>query len=132
MQVRQTAVESVIRVALCDDVEELRELVRDTLEELPGVEVIAAASDGSGCIDCVARHHPDVLLLDLSMPGPDGLEILAQITRRAAGTRVIVFSAFAAARMREPALARGAYEYVEKGAPLDEVVRAVRAAAVAV
>jgi DNA-binding NarL/FixJ family response regulator len=118
-----------IRVVLCDDVAEVRELVRDALEDVPGVAVVAAADNGQDCLRCVAEHEPDVVLLDLSMPGLDGLEALPHIVDRTPRTRVVVFSGFAASRMRERTLARGAHEYVEKGAPLEVLVDAVREAA---
>jgi DNA-binding response OmpR family regulator len=67
-----------------------------------------------------------VVLLDLSMPEMDGLETIPAISSAAPDTGIIVFSGFAAERMREAALQGGADLYLEKGLPLDEVISAVR------
>jgi DNA-binding NarL/FixJ family response regulator len=74
----------------------------------------------------IAELQPDVVLLDLSMPEMDGFETLLAIASSAPNTGIIVFSGFAAERMREPALENGADLYIEKGLPLDEVISAVR------
>ena len=116
-----------IRVVVCDDVPELRRIVRDVLEDDPAVEVVDEASTGRECIRVVAEQRPDVLLLDLSMPDVDGLEALPQIAECSPTTRVIAFSGFDEERMGDLALDRGAHHYIEKGAPLDSLPRAVHA-----
>jgi DNA-binding NarL/FixJ family response regulator len=120
------AAKGTIRVVLCDDVAELRRLVREVLEEDPAIEVVDEAGTGSECVRIVAERRPDVLLLDLSMPDMDGLEALPRVVRSSPSTRIIVFSGFAADRMRAPALERGADLYIEKGTSLDALADAVR------
>ena len=110
---------------LCDDVAELRRILREVLEEEPSIEVVDEAGTGRECIRIVGERKPDVLILDLSMPDMDGLEALPPITEASPGTRIVVFSGFAADRMRAPALDRGAERYIEKGTPLDELTQAV-------
>lgn len=117
---------TVIRIVLCDDVPELRALLRYGLEEDAELAVVGEAGDAEAAIAAVAELTPDVLLLDLSMPGMDGLEALPILRRRAPGTAVIVFSGFAADRMAEPARRLGAARYLEKGEPLEAVREAVR------
>lgn len=114
----------IIGVFLCDDVPELRALLRYGLEEDDRLEVVGEAGDAREAIDAIGTLRPQVVLLDLSMPGMDGLEALPLIRAAAPDTSVIVFSGFAADRMREPALALGAARYLEKG----ESLAAVRAA----
>ena len=114
-----------IRIVLCDDVAELRRILREVLEENPGVEVVDEAGTGRECVRIVAERRPDVVLLDLSMPDMDGLEALPLIAQASPGTRIVVFSGFAADRMRDPVLERGADLYLEKGIPLDALVDAV-------
>jgi len=114
-----------IRIVLCDDVAELRRILREVLEENPGVEVVDEAGTGRECVRIVAERRPDVVLLDLSMPDMDGLEALPLIAQTSPGTRIVVFSGFAADRMRDPVLERGADLYLEKGMPLDALVDAV-------
>jgi DNA-binding NarL/FixJ family response regulator len=115
-----------IRIFLCDDVPELRALLRYGLEEDARLEVVGEAGTAEEAIRAVAGLRPDVVLLDLSMPGMDGLEALPLLRVAAPEAAVIVFSGFAADRMRAPALALGAARYIEKGEPLDAVRTAVR------
>jgi DNA-binding NarL/FixJ family response regulator len=114
------------RVLLCDDVADIRALLRETLQAEPGLEVLDDACDGPGCLEAVDRAHPDVLVLDLAMPGLDGLEVLERLRDEAPGVRVVVFSGFARSRMEPVVLRHGADAYVQKGAPLEEVAAAVR------
>ncbi|MDX6657011.1 MAG: hypothetical protein QOH62_1804 [Solirubrobacteraceae bacterium] len=115
-----------IRVFLCDDVPELRTLLRFALEEDPGVRVVGEAGDASSGVERVTELQPDVVLLDLSMPGLDGLEAIPLLQDAAPGIGIIVFSGFAADRMRGPALALGADRYLEKGEPLEVIRQTVR------
>ncbi len=115
-----------IGVFLCDDVPELRTLLRYGLEEDQRLKVVGEAGSAREAITAIATLQPDVVLLDLSMPGMDGLEALPLVRSAAPAAAVIVFSGFAADRMREPALALGAARYLEKGEPLSAVRAAVR------
>lgn len=115
-----------IRIFLCDDVPELRALLRYGLEEDEELKVVGEAGNAREGIDGVAELGPDVVLLDLSMPGMDGLEAIPRIREVSPGTSIIVFSGFAAERMREPALSLGAVRYLEKGEPLESVRATVR------
>lgn len=116
----------MVSVYLCDDVPELRQLLRIVLEEDPELRVVGEAGDAATGIEEIAELQPHVALLDLSMPGLDGLEALPLIRRAAPETAVIVFSGFTRERMEPLALERGAARYIEKGEPLEEVRRAVR------
>jgi DNA-binding NarL/FixJ family response regulator len=120
--------DSPIRVVVCDDVAEIRRLLRFALESDPGAEidVVGEAADGVASAELITQLKPDVVLLDLSMPGIDGLEVIRVVTERSPNTGIIVFSGFAASRMSEPALALGADRYLEKGESLDLIGVAVR------
>lgn len=116
----------LIGVVLCDDVPELRMLLRFGLEESDDMRVVGEAGDATTGVDVITRTQPDAVLLDLSMPGMDGLQAIPLIQQVSPGTAIIVFSAFAADRMSRSALEQGADRYVEKGAPLEDVRTVVR------
>jgi DNA-binding NarL/FixJ family response regulator len=120
----------MVHIYLCDDVPELRQLLRIILEEDPELLVVGETGDAEIGIEEIAELQPNVVLLDLSMPGMDGLEALPLIRRAAPGTSVIVFSGFTEARMASLVLERGADRYIEKGEPLERVREAVRELAV--
>jgi DNA-binding NarL/FixJ family response regulator len=115
-----------VHIYLCDDVPELRQLLRLVLEEEPDLRVVGEASDAATGIEEIAELQPHVVVLDLSMPGMDGLEALPLIRRAAPNTTVVVFSGFTEERMAALALERGADRYVEKGEPLEQVRRVIR------
>jgi DNA-binding NarL/FixJ family response regulator len=117
-----------LRVVLCDDVAELRTLMRFALEEDGDLVIVGEAGDAITGVERIADLQPDVVLLDLSMPGMDGLEAIPLVRARSPGTAIVVFSGFAEERMRGPALEHGADRYVEKGADLTEVRAIVREA----
>jgi DNA-binding NarL/FixJ family response regulator len=120
-----------IRLAICDDVREFRELMRFGLSEDPDIDIVGEAADGLEAVEIVSELRPDVVLLDLSMPKLDGLEVLESLRERAPASRIIVLSGFAAARMERLVMERGAARYLEKGTPLAEIRSAIRETAAA-
>jgi DNA-binding NarL/FixJ family response regulator len=116
---------SVIKVYLLDDVAAMR-LVLRTVLELEGMTVVGEAGDGAVGIGEIAELQPDVVVLDLSMPGLDGLEAIPLIHERAPDAEIVVFSGYPRGQMAEPALSLKAARYVEKGEPLEHVVEAVQ------
>ena len=112
---------------LVDDVPELRALVRAVLERDPKIDVMGEADDPVLAIRVIELLQPDVVVLDLAMPGMDGLEALPIIRGVAPDTCVIVFSGFDAERMAPIALAHGADHYLQKGESIGQLRRLVRA-----
>jgi DNA-binding NarL/FixJ family response regulator len=115
-----------IRVLLCDDVAMLRELLRYELEEDDDVVVVGEADNGVDGVRLVNELQPDVVVLDLAMPGIDGLEALSLMRAAPHPPAVLVHSGFDAATMRDRVLALGAAAYLEKGGNLRDVRDAVR------
>lgn len=115
-----------IRVLVCDDVALLRELIRYELEEDEGVVVVGEADNGLDGVRLVEELRPDVVILDLAMPGIDGLEAITLMRAVPEPPVIVVHSGFDAATMRDRVLALGARLYLEKGGNLREVRDAVR------
>jgi DNA-binding NarL/FixJ family response regulator len=115
-----------LRIFVADDVPDMRALVRFALEDAPDMTVVGEAGNGAEAVQGVGRTRPDVVLLDLSMPDLDGLEVIPVVLAQSPETGIVVFSGFEAARMRGPTLDLGAHRYVEKGRPLDELRAAIR------
>jgi DNA-binding NarL/FixJ family response regulator len=115
-----------LRIVLADDQQLVRRGFRLILESEPGVAVVAEAADGAGAVDAAARHRPDVVLMDIQMPGMDGLEATRRITE--AGTRVVVLTTFERDDYILDAVRAGASGYLLKSAPPEDLLDALRAA----
>ena len=115
-----------LRVIVCDDTLQVRVLIKTELSLEPDMIVVGEAANGAEAIDLARSEQPDVVLLDLGMPVMDGLEALPEIKEAAPSTRVIVYSSFEVSEMAEKAVAAGASRYIEKSAPADQLVAAVR------
>jgi DNA-binding NarL/FixJ family response regulator len=121
----------MIRVVLADDQEVVRMGLRVLVGRESDMEVVGEAGDGREALDQLLRTHPDVLLLDIRMPGMDGLETLAAINAddRLANTRVIVVTTFEIDEYVFRALREGASGFILKDAAPAEIVRAIRVVA---
>jgi signal transduction histidine kinase len=113
-----------MRVVVVDDTADLRDLLRLALTR-GGFDVVGEAGDGREGIEVVARHRPDVVLLDLAMPVMDGIEALPRIRARCPEATIVVLSGFGAQQMSARALEAGADGYVQKGAPLGTILNYV-------
>ena len=120
---------SAISVFLCDDTPELRELTRFNLEETEDMRVVGEAGDAHTGVDLIGELQPDVVLLDLTMPGVSGLEAIRMIQVAAPRTAIVILSGMSRERVGDVCRALGAVDYVEKREPMDRVREAVRDAA---
>ncbi|MFF4092809.1 response regulator [Streptomyces sp. NPDC001834] len=119
----------VITLVVVDDHPVVRDGLRGMFESAPGFRVLGEASDGVAGVDLVARLDPDVVLMDLRMPGGGGVAAIAELTRRGARARVLVLTTYDTDSDTLPAIEAGATGYLLKDAPRDELFHAVRAAA---
>ncbi len=119
----------MIRVLLCDDHGVVLAGLENLLGTFDGIEVVATAADGNAAIAAVAVHRPDVVLMDLQMPGLDGVEATKRIMVEAPDTRVVIFTSFSDRPRIKAALAAGAIGYQLKDATPTEIESAIRAAA---
>jgi NarL family two-component system response regulator LiaR len=117
-----------IRVLLVDDHAVVRKGLRALFEREPGIEVVGEASDGEESVRIVGRLRPDVILMDLEMPGIGGIEATRQITAEQPDTRVVILTSHAAEEDVFPALKAGALGYLLKHSAPDDVLRAIRQA----
>jgi DNA-binding NarL/FixJ family response regulator len=114
-----------IRVIVCDDHALVRSGLRRLLETEPRIEVVAEAADGEEAIDRVAEAQPDVLLLDIVLPGRSGIEILPDLLEASSTTRVLALSMQDDPAYVRRAFAAGASGYLLKEAADSELVQAI-------
>jgi DNA-binding NarL/FixJ family response regulator len=119
----------VIRVVVIDD----HAIVRSGLVQLigshPDLDVVGAAGDGEAAVALCLEQHPDVALMDISMPGMGGVEATRQILAEAPGVQVVVLTSFMDRDRIVAALDAGAIGYLLKDAEPDELIRGIHAAA---
>ena len=118
-----------IRIVLADDHAVVRSALRMLLDAEPGMEVVAEAGDVVGAIRYVRGHRPEVLILDLNMPGRASLEALPDIVEASPGTRVVVLTMQSEPAFAREAMQAGVLGYILKEAADVELVKAVRLAA---
>ncbi|MFB9834583.1 response regulator [Actinoallomurus acaciae] len=121
--------EGPIRLLVADD----HPVVRDGLSSMfardPEFEVVGEAGDGAEAVRLARETSPDVILMDLRMPGMDGVTAIAELTRQGTAARVLVLTTYDTDSHVLPAIEAGATGYLLKDAPRAELLRAVRAAA---
>jgi DNA-binding NarL/FixJ family response regulator len=118
-----------VTVIIADDQSAVREGLVLLLGTLPGIVVAGQAADGDAAVDVVAAVRPQVALMDLNMPGCDGVTATRRITAEHPGTRVVVLTTYADDESIISALQAGALGYLTKDATRAEIGRAVAAAA---
>lgn len=118
----------MIRVLVVDDHDLVRSGITRMLADNPDLDVIGEASSGEDAADSVRRDRPDIVLMDIRMPGIGGLEATRRILRIDDSIRVIVVTAFADDPYPARVMQAGATAYITKGADIKEMVRAIRMA----
>ncbi|MFO7634148.1 MAG: response regulator transcription factor [Caldilinea sp.] len=116
---------SNIRVLIVDDHAIVRRGIRALLSEAGGFSVVGEVDTGQAAVLAAVETQPDVILMDLLMPGMDGIEATRQITSHQPDTRVLVLTSFAADNKVFPAIKAGAVGYLLKDSSPDELVRAI-------
>jgi NarL family two-component system response regulator LiaR len=117
-----------ITVLLIDDHQVVRQGLRDFLEVQEGIAIVGEASSGEEGVHLARELIPDVVLMDLVMPGIDGVEATRQIKAASPNTRVIVLTSFADDNKVFPAIKAGAISYLLKDVSPEELAHAIRAA----
>jgi DNA-binding NarL/FixJ family response regulator len=118
---------TVRRVLLVDDHALVRAGIRALLETLPRVEVVGETGDGLAAVRLATELAPDVILLDITLPGLNGLEVATRVARLGTGVRVLMLSMHASPEYAARAFAAGAAGYLNKDSAFDELAAALDA-----
>jgi len=118
-----------IRVVIADDQALVRSALRLILEGDPDLTVLGEAADGQGALDAARRLRPDIILLDLHMPGRDGVWASEQISELVPEVKILVLTAFDTDRLVSSALRAGAVGFLLKDSSPEQILGAVHAAA---
>jgi DNA-binding NarL/FixJ family response regulator len=121
--------EAVIRVLIADDHPLMRKGLADILNGVEGIEVVGAAEDGAAAVALAYAVKPDIVLMDISMPGMDGIEATERLVEMDSHLRVVMLTSYSEREKITQALAAGAVSYLTKDAPPEAVIRAIRSAA---
>jgi len=119
----------VIRVVVADDHPVVRAGIVALLQDAEDVQVVGQASDGEGAVSTALAERPDVVLMDLRMPGIDGDEATARIIAREPGVRVLILTTYESDDQILAAIEAGASGYLLKAAPESEILAGLRATA---
>lgn len=115
-----------IRVLLADDQSLIRAGMRMIVEETDGIDVVGEAQDGAQAVRLTAELSPDVVVMDVRMPGVDGIEATRRIVAAGGSARILVVTTFDLDEYAFAALRAGASGFILKDAPVDELARAIR------
>jgi DNA-binding NarL/FixJ family response regulator len=116
-----------IRVLIADDQRVVRDGLNMLVSLIDGVEVVGLASDGAEAVTLAEAHRPDVIMMDLRMPGVDGVAATAELRERLPGAQVLVLTTYADEAAILSALRAGALGYLTKDASAEQIETAIRA-----
>jgi DNA-binding NarL/FixJ family response regulator len=116
------------RVVIVDDHKMFRDGLRGLINAEPGMEVVGEAVDGREAIEVARRLSPDVVIMDISMPGMNGIEAMRHLIKESPGVKVIMLSMYSSGPLVQSVLAAGATGYVLKGSDFAELASTIRRA----
>ena len=109
-------------VVVVDDAADVRLLMKTRLRVSGSFKVVGEGADGAQAVALAEQHEPALMLLDVSMPGVDGLQALPEVLKVSPSTRVVMFSGFEEHGLAERARALGAADFIEKSVPVDALL----------
>jgi DNA-binding NarL/FixJ family response regulator len=114
-----------ITALIVDDHEVVREGLRLSLSRAPHIRVVGEAADGASAVEMAERRKPDVVIMDVRMPGMDGLEATKLMTEKVPESKVLIFTAYSERSLLSRGLESGAKGYILKEAPHQTLLRAI-------
>jgi DNA-binding NarL/FixJ family response regulator len=118
-----------IRVLICDDQDLVRDGLQAILSTAPGIEVVGEARDGDQALNLVETHLPDVVLMDLKMPGTNGIAATRNITHQFENVKVLVLTTYDSPEWVDDAIRAGAAGYLMKDTPRSGLIAAIKGTA---
>jgi DNA-binding NarL/FixJ family response regulator len=115
----------MIRVLICDDQDVVREGLSVILSTAPGIEVVGMAEDGARAVELTEKHKPDIILMDLNMPGVNGIQATRMIRERFPSARILALTTYDADEWVFDAIRAGAAGYLLKDTPRAGLIKAV-------
>lgn len=115
----------MITILLADDHELVRHAVQLLLKYTPGIKIVAEAQDGYSAYEAVLHHHPDILILDIGMPGMNGFDLLKKMKENHLSTQVVILSMYSDETTVIKAFQNGAWGYVIKETAVGDLVDAI-------
>jgi len=119
----------MLRVLICDDQDVVREGLQAILKTAPGIQVVGVARDGAEAVELIPSTAPNVVLMDLKMPGMNGIHATREIRTRHPGVYVLVLTTYDADEWVFDAIRSGAAGYLLKDTPRDQLVAAIKGTA---
>jgi DNA-binding NarL/FixJ family response regulator len=118
-----------IKIILADDHPLVRQGLRQVIEHEQGLFIVAECGDGESALAEIERQLPDVLILDVDMPGASGFDVLRRLREQRVETKVILLTVHDEIEFFNEALSLGAQAYILKDCAIEEVIKAIRAVA---
>jgi len=115
-----------MKVVIADDSPVVVERLADLLREVRGVKIVGRASDAPEALRCIERMNPDIVILDLQMPGGSGIDILRAIRPERPGLRVLVCTNYIYPQYRNECFAAGANYFLDKSAEFEKIPGIIR------
>jgi len=115
-----------VRCLAVDDHPTVRQGLALLFGGLADLELVGVAENGEEALDAIRRHKPEVVIMDVRLPGIDGISAVKRIQAEAPSVRTVVFSAYGDKRLLSDAIQAGARGYVMKGSPPEDLLRAIR------
>ena len=119
----------IIRVLVAEDMRIVRETLVTLFSLEDDIEVVAEVAAGTGIVPAAIEHRPDVALLDIGLPGADGISAAAELARRLPDCKVVVLTALGTADLQQRAAAAGVSSFLLKDVPAATLLDAIRSAA---